>query len=134
MQRLLERDALRLRGLARSLEAVSPLATVARGYSILTRSDDGTLVRQVDQAQPGDALQARVGDGVIDAGQVGSAGLRPAPAEANATAEATAKAALTADSLGCAGHAVNPSLGSMAPSMAPTVLHSHTAPPSTVSR
>ncbi len=66
MQRLLERDALRLRGLARSLEAVSPLATVARGYSILTRSDDGTLVRQVDQVQPGDALQARVGDGVID--------------------------------------------------------------------
>jgi exodeoxyribonuclease VII large subunit len=66
MQRLLERDALRLRGLARSLEAVSPLATVARGYSILTRSDDGALVRQVDQVQPGDALQARVGDGVID--------------------------------------------------------------------
>ncbi|MFB8832148.1 exodeoxyribonuclease VII large subunit [Azotobacter sp. CWF10] len=33
------RDAPRLRGLARSLEAVSPLATVARGYSILTRSD-----------------------------------------------------------------------------------------------
>ncbi|PSD09834.1 hypothetical protein C7E19_23115, partial [Stenotrophomonas maltophilia] len=33
----------RLRGLARSLEAVSPLATVARGYSILTRSDDGAL-------------------------------------------------------------------------------------------
>jgi len=66
MQRLLERDALRLRGLARSLEAVSPLATVARGYSILTRSDDGTLVRKVDQVQPGDVLQARVGDGVID--------------------------------------------------------------------
>ncbi|QQQ41179.1 exodeoxyribonuclease VII large subunit [Stenotrophomonas maltophilia] len=66
MQRLLERDALRLRGLARSLEAVSPLATVARGYSILTRSDDGALVRHVDQVQPGDALQARVGDGVIE--------------------------------------------------------------------
>ncbi|HFL6371604.1 TPA: exodeoxyribonuclease VII large subunit, partial [Stenotrophomonas maltophilia] len=66
MQRLLERDALRLRGLARSLEAVSPLATVARGYSILTRSDDGALVRHIDQVQPGDALQARVGDGVID--------------------------------------------------------------------
>ena len=46
-----ERDAPRLRGLARSLEAVSPLATVARGYSILTRSDDGTLVRQIDQVK-----------------------------------------------------------------------------------
>jgi len=39
---------------------------VARGYSILTRSDDGALVRHVDQVQPGDALQARVGDGVIE--------------------------------------------------------------------
>ena len=66
LQRLLQRDALRLRGLARSLEAVSPLATVARGYSILTRRDDGTLVRQVGQVQPGDALQARVGNGVVD--------------------------------------------------------------------
>jgi len=66
MQRQLQQDALRLRSLARSMEAVSPLATVARGYSILTRVDDGRLVRQVDAVQPGDALQARVGDGVID--------------------------------------------------------------------
>lgn len=66
MQRQLQRDALRLRGLARSMEAVSPLATVARGYSILTRHDDGTLVRSVEQVQVGDALQARVGDGVLD--------------------------------------------------------------------
>lgn len=66
MQRRLQNDALRLRGLARSMEAVSPLATVARGYSILTRTDDGQLVRSVSQVQLGDALQAKVGDGVID--------------------------------------------------------------------
>ena len=66
MQRQLQNDALRLRGLARSMEAVSPLATVARGYSILTRTDDGQLVRSVSQVQPGDAVQAKVGDGVID--------------------------------------------------------------------
>lgn len=65
MQRCLQRDTMRLRGLARSMEAVSPLATVARGYSILTRADDGQLVRQVAQVHPGDALQARVGDGVL---------------------------------------------------------------------
>jgi exodeoxyribonuclease VII large subunit len=66
MQRQLQNDTLRLRGLARSMEAVSPLATVSRGYSILTRTDDGQLVRSVGQVQPGDALQAKVGDGVID--------------------------------------------------------------------
>ncbi|KTF33344.1 exodeoxyribonuclease, partial [Xanthomonas vesicatoria] len=36
MQRRLQHDQLRLRGLVRSLEAVSPLATVARGYAIVT--------------------------------------------------------------------------------------------------
>ncbi len=66
MARHLQRDALRLRGIARSLEAVSPLATVARGYTILTRADDGALVRSTTQVQPGDALRARVGDGAME--------------------------------------------------------------------
>lgn len=66
IDRQLQRDQLRLRGLARSMEAVSPLATVARGYSILTREDDGSLVRSPLQVRPGDALKARVQDGVID--------------------------------------------------------------------
>lgn len=64
--RQLQRDQLRLRALARSMEAVSPLATVARGYSILTREDDGSLVRSPLQVSPGDALKARVQDGVIE--------------------------------------------------------------------
>ena len=64
--RQLQRDALRLRGIARSLEAVSPLATVARGYSILTRADDGALLRSTTQARPGDVLRARLGDGHLD--------------------------------------------------------------------
>lgn len=66
VQRQLQREHLRLRGLARSMEAVSPLATVARGYSIVTRLDDGALVRSVGDVKPGDALQAQVSDGVID--------------------------------------------------------------------
>ncbi len=65
MARQLQRDQLRLRGLARSMEAVSPLATVSRGYSILTRADDGRLVRSPLEVAPGDALTARVKDGVI---------------------------------------------------------------------
>ena len=61
----LQHDALRLHGLARSLHAISPLATIARGYSILRR-DDGAIVRSVAQASPGDALRARLSDGEID--------------------------------------------------------------------
>ena len=62
--RQLERDGLRLRGLARSLEAVSPLATIARGYSILQR-EDGRVVRSVFDATPGEALDARLTDGSL---------------------------------------------------------------------
>ncbi len=60
----LQRDALRLRGLARSLESVSPLATIARGYAIL-QQPDGRIVRSVGDANPGDALDARLQDGVL---------------------------------------------------------------------
>lgn len=60
----LRHDALRLGSLARSLEAVSPLATVARGYAIVSR-EDGSVVRNTAQVQAGERLNARVGDGVI---------------------------------------------------------------------
>jgi exodeoxyribonuclease VII large subunit len=61
----LQRDALHLRGLARSLHAISPLATVARGYAILQRRDGG-IVRSVADVASGDALQARLADGRLD--------------------------------------------------------------------
>lgn len=62
--RALQSEALRLRGLARSLEAVSPLATVARGYAILQHAD-GRVVRVTTDAEPGDALDARLADGTL---------------------------------------------------------------------
>ena len=60
----LQHDAVHLRGLARSLHAISPLATVARGYSILQR-DDGHVVRSIDEVAVGDQLRARVHDGEL---------------------------------------------------------------------
>ena len=60
--RTLQRDALELRGLARSLEAISPLATIARGYSIL-QDDTGHIVRSVSETTVGDRLTARLHDG-----------------------------------------------------------------------
>jgi exodeoxyribonuclease VII large subunit len=62
--RRLQRDALRLRGLARSLETVNPLATVARGYAILQHGD-GRVVRSVAEAAAGDRLDALLSDGTL---------------------------------------------------------------------
>jgi len=60
--RRLASEAMRLRGLARTLHSVSPLATVARGYAIL-QQPDGRVVRSVLDASPGDRLDARLSDG-----------------------------------------------------------------------
>ncbi|WP_115560540.1 exodeoxyribonuclease VII large subunit [Xanthomonas arboricola] len=65
MQRRLQHDQLRLRGLVRSLEAVSPLATVARGYAIVPRPADGSVVRSAADVTPGERLRAQLADGSI---------------------------------------------------------------------
>ena len=62
--RRMEQRQSRLQGLARSLSAISPLATVARGYAIL-QHPDGRVVRSVGDVTTGDALDARVADGQI---------------------------------------------------------------------
>ena len=46
------------------LETLSPLQVLARGYS-LTHTDDGRLVRAVDELRPGDVLVTRIADGTI---------------------------------------------------------------------
>ena len=62
-RRLQERTR-QLHALARSLEAVSPLATVARGYAILQHAD-GRVVRRREDAHAGDLLDARLQDGTL---------------------------------------------------------------------
>jgi len=57
---------LRTRELARALHAVSPLATLQRGYAILSSPASGEIVRSTAQAQPGRSLRARVIDGEFD--------------------------------------------------------------------
>jgi exodeoxyribonuclease VII large subunit len=60
----LEQRRLRLIGLARALDAVSPLATLQRGFAIL-RDDAGTVVRSVAQTRPEQRLSAKLADGDI---------------------------------------------------------------------
>lgn len=48
-----------------SVRALSPKATLERGYAVLQQAD-GTAVRQVEQVSTGDILHARVSDGRFD--------------------------------------------------------------------
>jgi exodeoxyribonuclease VII large subunit len=65
MQRALERRSARLRSGAARLDALSPLAVLGRGYAIALR-EDGTIVRSAAQADPGDALRIRLGEGSLE--------------------------------------------------------------------
>jgi exodeoxyribonuclease VII large subunit len=49
---------------ASRLDALSPLAVLARGYAIAT-TDDGRAVRSAAEVTPGDRLRVRVHDGAI---------------------------------------------------------------------
>jgi exodeoxyribonuclease VII large subunit len=59
----LREERLRVNELARALNAVSPLATLERGYAILSDPASSTVIRSAQQAAPGARLQARVADG-----------------------------------------------------------------------
>lgn len=50
---------------AARLDALSPLATLDRGYAIVRRSDDGRVVRSCDLAPPGTPVEALLADGVL---------------------------------------------------------------------
>jgi exodeoxyribonuclease VII large subunit len=61
----------RLAPLARTLNAVSPLATLSRGYAIVVKAD-GTILRDAADAAPGTMIEARLGVGRIRAKVEGS--------------------------------------------------------------
>jgi exodeoxyribonuclease VII large subunit len=51
----------RLTEAGRALDAYSPLATLDRGYALITR--DQTLIKSISQVSPGDTVTARLTDG-----------------------------------------------------------------------
>ncbi|AXI84528.1 exodeoxyribonuclease VII large subunit [Xylella taiwanensis] len=65
LQRRLRYEQLRLHGLVRALEAVNPLATVARGYALMSRTDNNELVRDSTQVTTGDLLDAKLAHGQL---------------------------------------------------------------------
>ncbi|HVH44903.1 MAG TPA: exodeoxyribonuclease VII large subunit, partial [Labilithrix sp.] len=65
--RLVREREERVATLAGRLDAMSPLKVLARGYSIVTRVDDGRAVRDASEVSPGDALHVRVAHGAFEA-------------------------------------------------------------------
>ncbi len=55
----------RFRALARTLDGVSPLATVARGYAIVTREASGEVLRDARAVAPGEHIRARLAAGEL---------------------------------------------------------------------
>lgn len=66
MAQRLERERQQLAAVGRALDTVSPLATLSRGYSVLTRSADGTVVTVADQLQAGERVNARLHRGRVE--------------------------------------------------------------------
>ncbi|MBS1246421.1 MAG: exodeoxyribonuclease large subunit, partial [Proteobacteria bacterium] len=66
MRRVLERAQERVARTVQTLDTLSPLATLARGYAILENPKTGVLVRAASEVRPGDAVRARLARGLLD--------------------------------------------------------------------
>jgi exodeoxyribonuclease VII large subunit len=71
MQLSLERNTARLKSAARTLQTVSPLATLGRGFAVVTRSVDGALITSADQLSDGDRFDAQLASGTLHAQVLG---------------------------------------------------------------
>jgi exodeoxyribonuclease VII large subunit len=68
-----------LAGFRSRLAALSPLATLERGYAVVRRADTGVVVRSVGQVRAGDPLAIQVRDGEFDAVAGPPPGTTPQP-------------------------------------------------------
>jgi exodeoxyribonuclease VII large subunit len=59
----LQRHQQQLHHLAHTLDTVSPLATLSRGYAIVTTAADDKIVRRASEVNPGDAIHTRLAQG-----------------------------------------------------------------------
>lgn len=61
----LERKSRSLVNLVRTLDTVSPLATLHRGYAIVSRHRDNRILRSATQVKPGEDIRARLAEGQL---------------------------------------------------------------------
>ena len=65
LKHLLDRHRQQLTTLSRTLDSVSPLATLGRGYAIVRRLSDGRVIRSYKDAKTGDEIEARLAKGSL---------------------------------------------------------------------
>jgi exodeoxyribonuclease VII large subunit len=65
MERRLEASRLAGARLCETLHAVSPLATLQRGYAIVTRQGDGSILRDSTEIAEGEVIEARLARGTL---------------------------------------------------------------------
>jgi exodeoxyribonuclease VII large subunit len=65
IQRALEKQDQHVSGLAEHLHAVSPLATLTRGYAVAYKQDTGEILRSYRDIQPGESMETRLADGIL---------------------------------------------------------------------
>ncbi|QDU82863.1 Exodeoxyribonuclease 7 large subunit [Polystyrenella longa] len=64
-KRVVHEGGNRLQNLSRTLEALSPLNVLSRGYSVTRRPETGEIVHQSDQIGTGDRLETLIRDGIL---------------------------------------------------------------------
>ena len=67
VQTILERKHLQLQTFQQSLRSLNPKAVLQRGYAIVTRLEDGTLVKSAAQVRQDDPVHIQVSQGEMDA-------------------------------------------------------------------
>ena len=65
MQRRVESSRQQLGTISASLNALSPLAVLDRGYSLTKRLSDGNLIRDVNNLKVGDRISTLVASGSL---------------------------------------------------------------------
>jgi exodeoxyribonuclease VII large subunit len=61
-----DRHRMRYQAQLRQLDALSPLKVMQRGYSLVYDEHERTLIKSVNQLQPGDLVRVRLADGRLD--------------------------------------------------------------------
>jgi exodeoxyribonuclease VII large subunit len=72
LNKVLTRAENRLALAGRALNTISPLATLDRGFAIVTRATDGALVTDASSVSVGDEIDARVARGKVRARVTGT--------------------------------------------------------------
>ncbi|MCA9039530.1 MAG: exodeoxyribonuclease VII large subunit [Planctomycetaceae bacterium] len=65
MGRVVQEEGSRLQNISRTLDALSPLNVLGRGYTVTRRPESGEIISQLNQVAPGDRLETLIRDGIV---------------------------------------------------------------------